>query len=207
MSTIRLFIKRFTDVTSKFFQSNRRLRKIFLISFAIIVIIFIATSFGLFKDKSGKTGTSRVNDQRADPAFAKSTQAINKTFTFPLKDGKNVEVGKFKYVITDVQLQDEIIVKGQRARSVKGRTFFIVNLKIVNDSSHTFDINTRDYIRLSIEGDNERFAADIHNDPAQVQAISTKPTRLGFPTNDSNKKFILYVGEIKGEKKSININL
>ena len=203
---MRIFIKRIIDLSSKFTQSIRKLRKIFLIAFTIIVIIFIAASFGLFKGKSGQTGTSRVNDKRADAAFAKSTQTINKTFTFPLKDDKNVEVGKFKYVITDIQLQDQIIVKGQRATAVKGRTFLIVNLKIVNDSGHKFDINTRDYIRLSIEGENERFAADIHNDPAQVQAISTQPTRMGFPINDVDKKFILFVGEIKGEKKPININ-
>lgn len=207
MSAMRIFIKRIIDITSKFIQFNQKPRVIFLIAFAIIVIIFIPTSFGLFKGKSSQTGISRINDKRVEVTLAKSTQSINKTFTFPLKDDKNVEVGKFKYVIGDVQLQDQIIVKGQRATAVKGRTFLIVNLKIVNDSNHIFDINTRDYIRLSIEAENERFAADIHNDPVQIQAIATKPTRLGFPINDTNRKFILYVGEIKGEKKSININL
>jgi len=212
---MRIFIKKIStsykvlknQAASKFIQSNRLPRKIFLISFAIVVIIFIATSLGLFKGRSGQSSTSRVNDERVEVVGAKASQTINKTFTFPLKDDKNVQVGKFKYVITDIQLQDQIIVKGQRATAVKGRTFLVVNFKIVNDSVHIFDINTRDYIRLSIEGENERFAADIHNDPVQVQAIATKPTRLGFPINDSNRKFILYVGEIKGEKKSININL
>jgi hypothetical protein len=80
-------------------------------------------------------------------------------------------------------------------------------VKIINDSSLVFEINTRDYIRLSIEGNKERFAADIHNDPVQIQAIATKPTRLGFPIDDKNKKFELFVGEIKGEKKSISISL
>jgi len=189
MVAIKMFIKRVIS------------RAIILITFASIVVVFIVALFGLFKGKSVQTATS------VEVVAAKSTQSINKTFTFPLKDDKNVDVGKFKYVITDVQLQDEIIVKGKRATAVKGRTFLIVNLKIINDSSHIFDINTRDFIRLSIEGENERFAADIHNDPVQIQAISTKPTRLGFPINDTNKKFVLYIGEIKGEKKSININL
>ena len=186
-------------------QSKRH--KVIVITLILIVVFFITISItGIFKTSSTTNNASR-NDQRADATSAKSTQTINKTFTFPLRDDKNVEVSKFKYVIGEVQLQDEIIVKGQRATAVKGRIFLIVNLKIVNDSSHVFDINTRDFIRLSIEGDKERFAADIHNDPVQVQAISTKPTRLGFPINDTNKKFILYVGEIKGQKKSININL
>lgn len=191
---------------SKFILSNRKPQVIILIASAIVVIIFIA-AFGLSRGKSRQTSIAGVNNQRIEVTSAKATQSINRTFTFPLKDSKSVEVAKFKYVITDVQLQDEIIVKGQRATAIKGRTFLIINLKIINDSSLTFEINTRDYIRMSIEGNKEQFAGDIHNDPVQVQAISTKPTRLGFPINDNNKKFILYVGEIKGEKQSININL
>ena len=203
---MKIIINKIIDIIYKFSQLNKKSRTILLIVFTVLVVFFLAVFFGLFKGKSSQTATSRVNDQRLVVSLAKSTQTINKTFTFPLKDDKNVEVGKFKYAITDVQLQDEIIVKGQRATAVKGRTFLIVNLKIVNDSGHKFDINTRDYIRLSIEGENERFAADIHNDPVQIQAIATKPTRLGFPINDIEKKFILFVGEIKGEKKPININ-
>lgn len=212
---MKLNTKKNTDLAKQFlsnkliyFKQSNQKRKLIFIALAVIVILFLTSSItGIFKNKSTDSKTSRTNDKRANILSAKSTNTIDKTFTFPLKDDKNAEVAKFKYIIGDVQLQDEIIVKGQRATAVKGRTFLIVNLKIINDSSHTFDINTRDYIRLSIESNNERFAADIHNDPVQIQAISTKPTRLGFPINDTNKKFTLYVGEIKGEKKSIDINL
>jgi hypothetical protein len=184
---------------------NKKVFKLVLLLIIIIALIFLISN--ILKNKSGNTISNYPDDQRQEASYAKSIQSINKTYTFPLKDNKNVEVSKFKYIIDNVTLQDEIIVKGQRATAVKGRTFLIVNLKIVNDSSLVFDINTRDYIRLSIEGESERFAADIHNDPVQIQAIATKPTRLGFPINDNNRKFVLYVGEIKGEKKPININL
>lgn len=201
------FLKQFINQRALILnQTNLKTRKVFAIVIVIIVGLFIATSItGIFKTST--TNNASRNDQRSEATKSKATQTINKTFIFPLKDDKNIEVGKFKYVIGDVQLQDEIIVKGQRATAVKGRTFLIVNLKIVNDTAHVFEINTRDFIRLSIKGDKERFAADIHNDPVQIQAIATKPTRLGFPINDSNRKFVLYVGEIKGEKNPININL
>lgn len=205
---INLFKNILSQRSNKLDRPNQKRRKVFIYVLLIIVIlaIFIWVS-NLFKNKSNNFSYNSSDDQRQEATFAKSIQAINKTYTFPLKDDKNVEVSKFKYIIDNVALQDEIIVKGQRATAVKGRTFLIVNLKIVNDSSLVFDINTRDYIRLSIKGENERFAADIHNDPVQIQAIATKPTRLGFPINDNDRNFVLYVGEIKGEKVPINVSL
>ncbi|OGH19318.1 MAG: hypothetical protein A3D74_01535 [Candidatus Levybacteria bacterium RIFCSPHIGHO2_02_FULL_37_13] len=204
---IQLFKNIFNQRTNKLSSSSPKHKKIFKLALLLIAIIGLTLLISNILKNGSNDSTVNSIDQRQEATYAKSIQTINKTYTFPLKDDKSVEVSKFKYVIDNVALQDEIIVKGQRATAVKGRTFLIVNLKIVNDSSLVFDINTRDYIRLSIEGESERFAADIHNDPVQIQAIATKPTRLGFPINDNNRKFVLYVGEIKGEKKPININL
>ena len=179
--------------------------KIFLI--VGLTVIAIVAVLILVKGKPTQKQTSALyNDQRIQAPLSKATQKINKTFPFPLKDGKGVEINKIQYTIESAELQDEIIVKGQRASAVKGRTFLIINLKIRNNIDKAFEINTRDYIRLTIGDKNEQFAADIHNDPVAVQAISTKSTRLGFPINDTDKKLKLLVGEIDGEKKTVNIN-
>ena len=141
-------------------------------------------------------------------APAKADQQINKEFTFPLKNDKGEEVSKIKYIIENVEKRDEIIVKGQRARSVRGRTFLIFNLKIVNDFNQVIQIQTRDYVRLSVNGDkNQWLAPDIHNDPVDIQAISTKLTRIGFAINDSDKNIVLRVGEIQGEKQELEIKI
>ena len=125
-------------------------------------------------------------------------------FAFPLKDNKVEKVAEVKYMIEKAELRDEIIVQGKRATAVKGRTFLIFNLKVSNEFTQSIEINTKDYVRLSVNGNEEEWLApDIHNDPVTVQAISTKYTRVGFPINDSDTNLIIRIGEIEGEKEKI----
>ena len=67
------------------------------------------------------------------------------------------------------------------------------------------EISTRDYIRLSVNDSEERLEFTIHNDPVEVGAISTRPTRLAIPIDDTDQKLTLYVGEIKGDKEAVEI--
>ena len=83
----------------------------------------------------------------------------------------------------------------------------IINLKIINDLNSCVQINTKDYVRLSLNGDkNVWLAPDIHNDPVEVQAISTKLTRVGFAISTSDKNIILRIGEINGAKTDIPVD-
>jgi hypothetical protein len=136
----------------------------------------------------------------------KATETFNKEFDFPLSDSKGKQVGTFKYIIQSIDLRDEIVVKGQKATAIQGKTFLVINLKIVNDFSQAVQINTRDYVRLSINSNtNEWLAPDIHNDPVEIQAISTKLTRVGFAVNNTDHDIILRVGEINGTKTNLPV--
>lgn len=131
---------------------------------------------------------------------------LNKEFNFPIKDNKNQDAGKIRYLIDGAEKRDEIVVKGQKATAVAGRTFLILNLKIDNKSDQRIQMNTRDYVRLSTNNGLEWLAPDIHNDPVEIQAISTKYTRIGFPISDTDKKLKLQVGEINGDKTMAELN-
>lgn len=151
---------------------------------------------------------SSTSENQQSVLGARATQDINKDFEFPVKDDTGIKVASFKYTIESAELRDQIIVKGQTATAVNGRTFLIINLKITNDKDKAININTRDYIRLSVNGNKDEWLApDIHNDPVEVQAISTKYTRVGFPINTSDKNLLLRVGEIDGDKQNIKLNL
>lgn len=184
-----------------------RKKKLLRIYGAIAIVLILGGTFFLGRISSGKSTTQSFADSRPQGPNIQSTQTINKDFSFPLLDEKGVKVSTIKYKITTADLEDSIIVNGQRATAVKGRTFLVINLEITNNHTQGIQINSKDYIRLQVNGQGDWIAADIHNDPVAVQAISTKITRLGFPINDTDKNLTLQVGEITGTKQFVKLNV
>lgn len=142
-------------------------------------------------------------DNQLNIANPTATISLNKEFEFTPIGQKT----KIKYIIDTTELRPEIVVKGQKATAVLGKTFLIINLKLQNKDNLPIEINARDYIRLAVGDQNqETFAADIHNDPVEIQPISTKLTRIAFPVMSSAKNFKLQVGEINGSKTTVDLN-
>lgn len=183
-------------------------RKIKIAKFVGTVIVALIILIGGMKLLASLNFSSSAKDKGTEVKSALSTQEINKEYLFPLKNNKNEQIGSLKYMVEKAELRDEIIIKGQKATAISGREFVVLTIKISNDFKQSISINTRDYIRMSVNGnDQELLAPDIHNDPVEVQAISTKNTRLGFPINTSDEKLVLLVGEINGDKDRIELNL
>lgn len=159
------------------------------------------------------TGNSKANtpifssNDRPMVPQAIAQQELNKVFNFSLKDQTGKEISKITYKIMNATLQDEIIVQGRRNVAVQGRVFLIMNLKIDNNYQQGIRINSRDYVRLKVNNSSEFLAPEIHNDPVEVQAISTKYTRIGFAINETDKNLVLQTGEINGPKETITLDL
>lgn len=169
-----------------------------------LVVVFLA---GRYVAPNTTLGNVTGSDPRTAAPTPVATQNLNKTFDFPLLDEKGKEVSKIKYVIESANLQDAFIYQGKTATAVKGRTFLIFNLKITNPYSKTIEINAKDYIRVKLNNSDEQLAPEIHNDPVQIQADSTKYTRIGLPINDTDKNIVILVGELDGKKETIKLNL
>ncbi len=171
----------------------------------IFVAIFIFLILQVFFPLSSLPITG--NNTTAATSKPLSTQKIDKTFNFPLKNNDGEDIATFSYTIQSAELRDEIIVKGQKATAAAGRQFLIINIKMINSLDQGLQINSRDYIRLAINNnETEWLAPEIHNDPVEVQAISTKYTRVGFPVNITDTHFVLQIGEINGNKQKIQLN-
>lgn len=180
-------------------------RSAYLPLIIVVVLISVLAFFGIkgvFESTSGQSKDSRVSINKP-----LAQQTLNREFSFPLKDAKGKEVSKLAYEIQSAELRSEIIVKGQKATAIKGRAFLVINLKITNNYNQAISINARDYLRIIVDGSTEKLAPDIHNDPVEVQAISTKSTRVGVAVDDTAKNIVLQVGEIDGKKDSITLDL
>lgn len=171
---------------------------------ALVLLVIVGFSVrNILASKPSTTNTAgKVSIEKA-----KKTQELNRTFAFSLRDQSGKEVSKVKYLLRSAEIRDEILVKGQKAYAVEGRVFLILNLKITNSYEKPVQINARDYIRMTINNGSEKVAPEIHSDPVEVQAISTKETRLGFAINKTDKNLVLQIGEVKGEKQTIKLDL
>ena len=182
------------------------------IPFVIVGIIVIVVA-GVFVSKLARhnqtqqvAGTATQNTQTS-VAKPIAQEQLNKSFDFPLKDATGKTVSKINYQIQSAEEDNSVIIKGQVATAVQGKTFLILNLKITNTYDKDVQLNTRDYVRLIVDNSSDKLAADVHNDPVDVQAISTKYTRIGFPVTVDAKDLKLEVGEIDGPKQTIQLNL
>ncbi len=178
---------------------------ILLIVIALGVVVAIVTNL---PDAQSTPNTAK-NSSGTQIRNALAVQDINKLMKFPLRDANGKEVGKFEYDIQNAEIRKQIVVQGRSATAVSGRVFLIFNLKMKNNLDKALQLNTRDYIRISVAGNpSEKLAADIHNDPAEVQAISTKYTRIGLAIDekDAQKPIEVSIGEIGGAKQTITLN-
>jgi len=174
----------------------------------LVVILAVVALLVVLNPFSSKSSQAAFTADKNAVRDALAVQDLNKEFKFPLKDDKGETVGEIKYIVENVELRDEIVVKGRKASAVSGRAFVVFNLKIVNDSNKNISMNTKDYVRLFVNNnDNEPLSPSIHNDPVVVDAISVKPTRVGFAINKSDKDLKIKVGEIKGDKETIELTI
>jgi hypothetical protein len=182
---------------------NTKTKK-YIVLIAVVAIAIVGIVFFTRGKKSSSAANSIASNTNV--SSAENAATLSKELEFPIKNEKGEEVSRFKYTIETVEVRDEIIVKGQKVTALSGRTFLIVNLKLVNPLDKMIQIHTKDYIRLIRNGNPaEALAPDVHNDPVEVQAISTKMSRVAFPINDSDTDLQLQIGEIAGEKQVIPI--
>lgn len=173
-----------------------------ILLFTGVVLYFAASTF---LDSGTASATDSTN--RLDLKGPQKKQGLNKQYLFPLKGADGQEVSKLAFTIEEAEVREEIVIKGQKATAIEGRAFLILNLKITNDYESAIQINARDYVRLQVGNSKEKLAPDIHNDPVEIQAISTKYTRVGFPIDENAGNLTLIVGEISGDKQNLKLNL
>jgi len=173
-------------------------------SILFVGVVLLAVGIGI---RMYALGRARVQGVTSTTSLSGAkTVSISREFSIPVYDKDKALSNPIRYSITDAQLTKQIVIKGQKATAVAGRTFLIINLKLVNDFNESLFLNTRNYVRIQPAGIEDRLAPEIHNDTVEVQPLSTKLTRIGLPVNEDQTTFTLYVGEINGPKEEIPVS-
>lgn len=195
------------DIQSSQSESSKT-KKNTLLKIGGIILILVVLLLVVRSVISSRNQQRAMSTQKSNVAATPlATQQVGKSIQIKLnKNAKDSPT--ITYELQDAQLLKEIVVKGQTAQAAPGRAFFIIDLKITNGTKQGIQLNTRDYVRLATTAKPDEWVApDIHNDPVEVQAISTKLTRIGFPVDDTTKNVKLQIGEIDGEKTYVDVNL
>lgn len=188
------------------FNKKKMMKFGFPLLIGVLAIVGVVSLVKALPNAKGGSATT-VDDVNVPDAV--SAIELNRTFAFPLRDEKGKDIGKFDFIIQKAELRKQIIVQGKRATAVNGRMFLVFDLKVVNNLKFPMELPTRNFMRIILNNNSkELLAPDIHNDPVEVQAISTKYTRLGLAIDESAAKQTIkvQVGEVDGTKQTIDLN-
>jgi hypothetical protein len=186
------------------FKKNFKKQYVYLLPVLLVGLVILISIVSFLGKQT--TDVKGAQDQRVAINKPLAVEELNKSYSYSLTDGSDKKI-KIKFEFQSCELRDQIVVKGSPAVAIKGRVFLVCNLKLVNDSTTGVAMRTSDYVRLIVDNNSDRLAPDIHNDPVQIQPISTKLTRLGFAIDDTAKKLQLQVGEINGKKDTFELHL
>ena len=146
---------------------------------------------------------SPFSSPTVSPTPAPYKVELNKEYSFPLKDSLGESIGNITYRLKEYEVTKEVAVGGRKATTTGERSYLFVRLEIINHFESAVKINTRNYIRLSVNNQESWFAPEVNDDPVEVLSLATKITSVGFPINDSDTNMKLQVGEPDGKKDII----
>lgn len=163
------------------------------------ILIAVVFSYNTFVKKSNVKGTQTVQGVMAE---------VQKSYEFPgLTNQAKATENKLKMKIATAEKTSQVIVKDQIFTAKNNKMFLILNLELKNDITTPLNIAPGDLIRLEYIGETEnKYAPDLHNNLVLVSAISTRNDRIGFVIPSEKKDFILYVGELEGNKEPVEIH-
>ena len=182
---------------------NRR-KKINLKKMAVIVVVFLLILFGASKIVSKIRNPQAKNQTQTNSLSKKIT--LNKSFEFLALDSSADAEEKIQMTLTTAEITNEVLVQDKTFRSKDDKAFLIVNLELKNDNEKQLNLFPGDLVRLTVGGEDKKFAPDLHNNVVLIRPISTKIDRLGFVIQAGAKDLKLLVGAVDAKKETVPLN-
>lgn len=178
---------------------EKQLRLFKFLTIVLSVLLVCVAIFSLTKNK--KTSSQKNSLNLSEKAVPISETKVNKSFDFLIKKGAK---DKFSINIEKASLVKLVTSKGKPMVPKQGEIFLLLYLKLENNLTVGLNINSQNYFRL-IDKEGKRYAPDFYNTSLQVLPISVKSDNLGFVIKEGEKNIQIQVGEVDGEKKTVEI--
>lgn len=200
ISQLKNLFKNFPREKVKALFKNRRL------VISLLVVLFLTGAFIIARNKLASV-KSPVFDNNSQTNFApQSSVFLNKKIEIPIRSSSGAATGEKLVVnLTTIDRAKKILIQGKPATARDGKMFIILNLEIDNVTRNQLTVRPVDFIRFVNEG--KSFAPDVHNDAVKVEPVSIKRTRVGFVTDESQKDYKFLIGEISGDKQTIEVTI
>lgn len=173
--------------------------KLIVITIVIATLLVIAAT----RNQNISQVSSNITNQNSENA---SSVVINKEYRFPIYSSDGKTESSLKMVVTSAVRNDKIVVNGKSSQAAEGKDFLVLNMEITNSTNNKLNVRPVDFFRL-VGQEGQLFAADVYNDPVKVEPISIKKTRVAYVVFESQENFKFQIGEIKGEKQEVEINI
>lgn len=182
--------------------------KIFKRYFYIIagLIILVVLGYKIIVNKS----SSKAVEPKAIETQGNQIVTLNREFEFSIpaiNDGGQFiakKEGKIKFKLNEAELKKDIKVKGESRQASEGQIYLILRIELQNDTPDRLAIISSKYVRL-IGLENKKFSPDFHNAMVAVDPLSVRRDIVAFIVNKDSKNFTFQVGELEGEKQSIEV--
>jgi len=136
----------------------------------------------------------------------KKTVSLDRKWDFLASDktGTPLET-KITFSLVSAEQTNQIYVKNKPVRTTPDKGFLVLSLELENTTGERVYFYSSDYIRL-LGPEGKKFEADFKNPRLEIAPLSTKKDKLVFLVSAGENNFQIQVGEIIGEKETININ-
>jgi hypothetical protein len=178
-------------------QGGRKIKVLGAIA-GVLLVVLVAVGVRARLTRGQVKGTSGTNGGKV------VTTEVGREFDFGAMNRQGEVDGTVKLRVISAEKTDEVLIKGKPARAKGEKMFLVLNLELDNQLAEIRYAMPVDLIRLRGE-EGKLFAPDVHSDVVEIRPLSTKITRVGFVILGEERLFEVLVGELEGEKQSVEI--
>lgn len=195
------------DKTSTKRSGKKKVVMVWVVLGVVALVLFggLAMSYlnGSSNEQQDLSVSNSENEEDKNPVLDEVD--LGQSYTFSALNSSGVVAGEVTFRITKAEKTKEVLVQGRPANAKGDKAFLVLHIEIDNAEVEKRYISPVDILRL-VNEEGKKFAPDIHSDVVEIQPISTKITRVGFVTQESNNNFLIQVGELDGEKSELQIS-